>query len=86
MDSPTSLLVVEDDETTARSSPTTSTADGFKVATAGGAGEGLRAIEVRKPQLVILDLLLEDGNGLDAARPRAHRRRAGHRGSTRTCR
>ena len=64
MDSPTSLLVVEDDETTAPSWPTTSTADGFDVATAGGAGEGLRALEVRKPQLVILDLLLGDGNGL----------------------
>ena len=64
MDSPTSLLVVEDDETTALFLADNLTADGFDVATAGGAGEGLRALEVRKPQLVILDLLLGDGHGL----------------------
>jgi DNA-binding response OmpR family regulator len=64
MDNPTSLLVVEDDETTAAFLSDNLAADGFKVATASGAGEGLRAIEVRKPQLVILDLLLEDGSGL----------------------
>ena len=65
MDQPGSLLVVEDDEATAAFLAENFAADGFKVATASGAGEGLRAIEVRKPALVILDLLLEDGNGLD---------------------
>ena len=64
MDSPTSLLVVEDDEATRAFLAENLTADGFKVATASGAGEGVRAIEVRSPSLVILDLLLEDGNGL----------------------
>jgi DNA-binding response OmpR family regulator len=64
MESTTSLLVVEDDEATAAFLVENLTADGFKVATASGAGEGLRAIEVRGPSLVILDLLLEDGNGL----------------------
>lgn len=39
-------------------------ADGFKVAGASAAGEGIRAIEVRKPDLVVLDLMLEDGDGL----------------------
>jgi CheY-like chemotaxis protein len=34
------------------------------VAGASGAGEGLRAIEVRQPALVVLDLALEDGSGL----------------------
>jgi DNA-binding response OmpR family regulator len=65
MDSQRSLLVVEDDEATAAFLAENLAADGFKVATASGAGEGLRAIEVRKPGLVILDLLLEDGNGLE---------------------
>jgi DNA-binding response OmpR family regulator len=65
MDSPTSLLVVEDDEATRAFLAENLTADGFKVATASGAGEGVRAIEVRSPSLVILDLLLEDGNGLE---------------------
>ena len=39
-------------------------ADGFRAAGAGGVAEGLRAIEVRQPALVVLDLGLEDGNGL----------------------
>jgi DNA-binding response OmpR family regulator len=65
MEQPRSLLVVEDDEATCAFLAENLAADGFKVATASGAGEGLRAIEVRKPGLVILDLLLEDGNGLE---------------------
>jgi DNA-binding response OmpR family regulator len=64
MENATSLLVVEDDEVLASFLSDNLTADGFRVATAAGAGEGLRAIEVRQPQLVILDLLLEDGSGL----------------------
>jgi DNA-binding response OmpR family regulator len=60
-----SLLVVEDDEATRAFLADNLTADGFRVATASGAGEGLRAIEVRAPSLVVLDLLLEDGHGLD---------------------
>jgi DNA-binding response OmpR family regulator len=66
MDSqPQSLLVVEDDEATAAFLADNLAADGYKVAIAGGAGEGLRAIEVRSPSLVVLDLLLEDANGLE---------------------
>ena len=60
-----SLLVVEDDEATRTFLAENLSADGYKVATATGTGEGLRAIEVRKPHLVVLDLLLEDGHGLD---------------------
>jgi DNA-binding response OmpR family regulator len=65
VDSQTSLLVVEDDEATRSFLADNLAADGYKVATASGAGEGLRAIEVRRPGLVILDLMLEDGNGLE---------------------
>ena len=64
MDEARSLLVVEDDEATAAFLADNLTADGFNVATASGAGEGVRAIEVRGPSLVILDLMLEDGDGL----------------------
>jgi DNA-binding response OmpR family regulator len=60
-----SVLVVEDDEATREFLAENLGADGFKVATASGAGEGFRAIEVRNPALMVLDLLLEDGNGLD---------------------
>src|SRR4051812_21834777 len=62
---PQSLLVVEDDEATAAFLADNLAADGYGVAVAAGAGEGLRAIEVRSPSLVVLDLLLEEGNGLD---------------------
>jgi DNA-binding response OmpR family regulator len=60
-----SLLVVEDDEATRAFLADNLRADGFAVAVAAGAGEGLRAIEVRHPSLVVLDLMLEDGSGLD---------------------
>jgi DNA-binding response OmpR family regulator len=60
-----SVLVVEDDEATASFLSDNLAADGFRVATASGAGEALRAIEVRKPDLVLLDLRLDSGDGLD---------------------
>lgn len=59
-----SVLVVEDDEATRRFLAENLAADGFAVATASSAGEGVRAIEVRKPDLVLLDLMLDDANGL----------------------
>jgi DNA-binding response OmpR family regulator len=58
------ILVVEDDEATRAFLLDNLAADGFRVAGASGAGEGLRAIEVRQPALVVLDLLLDDGSGL----------------------
>jgi len=61
---PLKLLVVEDDVATSRFLADNLRADGFDVATAGAAGEGIRAIEVRAPSLVLLDLALEDGSGL----------------------
>jgi DNA-binding response OmpR family regulator len=59
------ILVVEDDDATRAFLLDNLAADGFRVAGASGAGEGLRAIEVRQPALVVLDLILEDGSGLD---------------------
>jgi DNA-binding response OmpR family regulator len=58
------VLVVEDDQATRAFLLDNLTADGFRAAGASGVGEGLRAIEVRQPSLVVLDLGLEDGNGL----------------------
>ena len=58
------ILVVEDDELTRSFLLDNLAADGYGVAGAGGVGEGLRAIEVRQPGLVVLDLVLEDGSGL----------------------
>jgi len=59
------VLVVEDDEATAAFLADNLAADGYRVAVASGMGEGLRAIEVRRPSLLVLDLLLDDGNGLE---------------------
>jgi DNA-binding response OmpR family regulator len=58
------VLVVEDDQATRAFLVDNLIADGFQAAGASGVGEGLRAIEVRQPSLVVLDLGLEDGNGL----------------------
>ena len=58
------LLIVEDDESTAEYLTDNLVADGFRVAVASGAAEGVRQIEVRHPSLVLLDLKLDDGSGL----------------------
>ena len=59
------ILIVEDDEATKGFLADNLAADGFRVASASTAAEGLRAIEVRRPSLVLLDLRLEGGTGLD---------------------
>src|SRR5215216_2448388 len=59
------ILVVEDDDATRAFLLDNLAADGFRVAGASGVGEGLRAIDVRQPSLVVLDLALEDGSGFD---------------------
>src|SRR5919206_3726666 len=58
------VLVVEDDERTAAFLADNLTADGFRVAVAADPSEAVRAIEVRRPDLVLLDLTLGDANGL----------------------
>ncbi len=59
-----SVIVVEDDRAVAGYLADNLTADGFAVACARGASEALRAIELRRPDLVLLDLVLGDGSGL----------------------
>jgi DNA-binding response OmpR family regulator len=61
-DGTTRVLVVEDDERTAGFLADNLRADGFRVAVAGEAAEALRAIEVRQPDLVVLDLALGAGS------------------------
>jgi DNA-binding response OmpR family regulator len=59
-----SLLLVEDDQATRDFLADNLAADGFLVATASAPGEAVRAIGVRRPDLVLLDLMLGDGSGL----------------------
>ena len=61
----TNIVVVEDDPATAEFLLDNLRADGFHAAAASGVGEALRAIEVRQPDLVLLDLMLGDGSGLE---------------------
>jgi DNA-binding response OmpR family regulator len=65
VDDARSLLLVEDDEATRRYLADNLAADGFKVFAAAGADEALRAIEARAPSLLLLDLTLEHGSGLE---------------------
>jgi DNA-binding response OmpR family regulator len=59
------ILVVEDDDATRSFLLDNLAADGFRVAGASSPQEGMRAIEVRQPSLVVLDLAFENGSGLD---------------------
>jgi DNA-binding response OmpR family regulator len=60
------ILIVEDDEATRRFLADNLRADGYRVAAAAGAGEALRALELRGPDLLLLDLALESGgSGLE---------------------
>jgi DNA-binding response OmpR family regulator len=60
-----SVLVVEDDAATAAFLADNLRADGFQVAGAAAAAEAVRAIELRQPDIVLLDLGLESGSGLE---------------------
>ncbi len=60
-----SILLAEDDEATRRYLADNLAADGFRVFAAAGADEALRAIEARAPSLLLLDLTLENGSGLE---------------------
>jgi DNA-binding response OmpR family regulator len=55
---------VEDDEPTATFLADNLVADGFDVTVAAGVAEGWRALEVRRLEVVLLDLALADGSGL----------------------
>src|SRR5918997_1076376 len=77
MDEQRLILVVEDDDATRSFLVENFAADGFRAVGASSAGEGIRAIEVRRPSLVLLDLALESSSGLELlGRVRAVLRRA----------
>jgi DNA-binding response OmpR family regulator len=59
------VLVVEDDAATAGFLADNLRADGYRVFCAAGAAEAVRAVETRQPDLVLLDLGLSSGSGLE---------------------
>ena len=65
---PPTLLMIEDDARLAAMVVEYLTHNGFNVARAGRAGEGLAWLAAHRAELVILDLMLPDGDGLDVCR------------------
>jgi len=62
------ILVVDDDPSTLRFMRLLLTAEGFAVATAQDAQEGLRAVQTEQPDLIILDIMMPDMDGMDMCR------------------
>ena len=62
---PDPILVVEDEETIARFVAEALKDEGHAVITEGTLRDGLRAAATRRPQLLIVDLGLPDGDGVD---------------------
>jgi two-component system response regulator AtoC len=59
------ILLVDDEATLARNVQRYLERDGFEVRTAGTLREGWREFEAFRPDVLLLDLALPDGNGLD---------------------
>lgn len=62
------ILIVEDDETTARTIETYLCHDGFSVTVARDGVEALEAVSRDRPHLVILDVMLPSLDGMDVCR------------------
>jgi len=63
-----SILIIEDEQAIVRFLRTALEADGLRVYDAGTLSRGLLDAATRKPDLVILDLGLPDGDGIDFIR------------------
>jgi len=61
----TTILVVEDDDATRTFLADNLLADGYELIVAETAKDGLRHLEYKQPDLLVLDLALPDGSGLD---------------------
>ncbi|HVL58518.1 MAG TPA: sigma-54 dependent transcriptional regulator [Burkholderiaceae bacterium] len=59
------VLIVDDDENSAEMLATLVGGDGFTTATAGSLQEARQQLLLQRPQVVLLDLQLPDGSGLD---------------------
>jgi len=65
MNSPATILVVEDHQTTRKFLADNLSADGYEVIEAEGVSDGRRVLENAFPDLAIVDLGLPDGDGLE---------------------
>jgi two-component system response regulator RegX3 len=62
------ILLVEDEESITTPLAEALERDGFRAAIAHTAGDALEQARVQRPDLVLLDLMLPDGSGLDVCR------------------
>jgi DNA-binding response OmpR family regulator len=67
-DARSTLLVIEDDPATRAFLADNLAADGYSVRVAGGVREGVHELRTQFPDLVVLDVGLPDGSGLDLVR------------------
>jgi two-component system, OmpR family, response regulator len=67
-DEPSTILVVEDDDATRTFLADNLTADGFDLLVADCARDGLRLLETKFPDLVLVDLSLPDASGFELVR------------------
>jgi len=70
------ILVVDDEEDIRESLEALLTLEGYAVDLAGNGGEGLRKLEGREYDLVLLDLMMPDRSGMDVLRELRERDRA----------
>ena len=68
MDDASTILVVEDDDATRAYLADNLTADGYSLLTADCARDGWRLLETKFPDLVLVDVGLPDGSGLELIR------------------
>jgi two-component system, OmpR family, response regulator RegX3 len=62
------ILVVEDEESISEPLSAALQREGFAVTVAGSAADGLEAVRTLTPELVLLDVMLPDGDGRDLLR------------------
>ena len=62
------ILVVDDDPMAVRLIELSLSAEGFEVITAASAMEGLRAVRTERPDLVLLDIMMPDMDGVEMCR------------------
>ncbi|MBF9128074.1 response regulator transcription factor [Plantactinospora sp. S1510] len=67
-DTPIKILVVDDERYLADLVATALRYEGFETGVAGSGREALERVETMRPDLIVLDVMLPDGSGLDTCR------------------